>query len=802
MGKRRRRAQAVETPKEPIRAPAPFRRSILAALGIAALAAGGAFILLHRAPRTDAEARARLGRLDPSPSQLNLVFVTLDTMRADRLGCYGDRGAETPNIDGLAHEGVLFEHTTSAVPLTFPSHSTIFTGLLPPHHGVRDNGGFFLEDDKTTLAERLKAAGYATGAFIGAWVLESRWGLAQGFDKYSDKFDLSQYKVLSLGTVQKRGDEVMDDTLSWLDTVKDRRFFAWVHLYDAHAPYDAPEPYRSRHPGQPYAGEVAYVDHVVGRLVDFLRRNGLLDKSLIVLTGDHGESLGEHSESTHAYFIYNSTTAVPLIVRTPWGYRGRSRTEVSLADLFPTVLDMLELPPQPGIDGHSLVRAVMDPSVDLAHVAYSETYFPRYHFGWQHLRSLRDGAFTFIDAPKPELYDLARDPGETTNVYKANSKRGTEMRERLEALVHETGKAAPERKALDPETLQRLAALGYVGTTVDVDPNAVLPDPKDKLPVFVLMNQAKAAAQDDKVAEAVTKMQGVLAQDPEIMDAWLTLGIWLTRENRTEEAIEAYKRALALKPDDEVAMLDLANAYRSRGKTDDALAALEIFRGALKANPRNPQAWYQLATLYLDLGRETSAETTFQEALKANPKMGAAYNGLGALAYQRHDLQSAERLVRKGLELEPDVRTGRFNLARILEDRGDLDGAEALYRAELQTYPDHGRAHFNLAQLLRERGDRAGYLAELKRGTEQATKFGACYFYLAREALAAGQVDDAYDLARRGLEAEPGSPLAALGHYVLADVYNRRGNEARARAEADEGRRLESRQRSSPEPRI
>ena len=423
MGKRGRRRQ----PEEPL-APAPPRSGRWASarggvlLLAAAVAAAAAFVYyLRRPPQTDAQARARLARLRPSPESLNLVFVTLDTLRADRLGCYGFAGIETPNIDGLAREGILFEHVTSAVPLTFPAHSSIFTGLLPPHHGVRDNGGFFLEDDKTTLAERLKGAGYTTGGFIGAWVLESRWGLAQGFDKYSDKFDLSQYKVLSLGTVQKKGDEVMNDALAWLDGVKDRKFFAWVHLYDPHSPYEPPEPYLSRYPDQPYLGEVAYTDHVVGRLLDYLRGAGLMERTLVVLTADHGESIGEHSESTHAYFIYDATTAVPLIIRTPWGYRGRNRTQVASVDLFPTVLDLLGLAPQDGIDGHSLVRAVMDPAAELGHVAYSETYFPRYHFGWQHLRSLRDGAYKFIDAPIPELYDLAKDPQEKQNIYKANS---------------------------------------------------------------------------------------------------------------------------------------------------------------------------------------------------------------------------------------------------------------------------------------------------------------------------------------------------------------------------------------------
>ena len=316
--------------------------------------------------------------------------------------------------------------------------------------------------------------------------------------------------------------------------------------------------------------------------------------------------------------------------------------------------------------------------------------------------------------------------------------------------------------------------------------------PKSKIGVFGRMNAAKALAQDDKLEPAIQAMQAVLKEDPSIMDAYLTLGNWLNKAQRPQEAIEAYKEALALKPDDEVAMLNLAQAYRARGKTDDALAALEIFRGALKVNPRNPQAWYQLATLYLDMGRAKDAEQTFHEALGSNPKMGAAYNALGAIAYQRQDLAEAERLIRKGLELEPDVRTGRFNLARILDDRGDVASAERLYREELGTYPDHGRAHFNLAQLLRERGDRAGFLDELGRCTQEAEKFGACYFYLAREVLEAGQLDEARRLAERGLEGDPTSPVAPLGHYVLADVYSRKGDQARADAEAEKGKRLEA----------
>jgi tetratricopeptide (TPR) repeat protein len=547
--------------------------------------------------------------------------------------------------------------------------------------------------------------------------------------------------------------------------------------------------------------EIAYTDHVVGRLLGWLRETGLLDRTLVVLTGDHGESLGDHGEATHAYFIYDSTTAVPLIVRTPWGDRGRRSLQVSSVDIMPTVLDLVGLAPQEGIDGRSLARAILDPEADLGRVAYSETYFPRYHFGWQHLRGLRDGRYFFVDAPQPELYDLRKDQAEATNVYKANSKRAEDMRLTLEKLVGTTGAALPERRSLDPDTLQRLAALGYVGN-VDVNPQAVLPDPKEKLPLFAQMNAAKAAAQDDKLDEAIAIMRRVLARDPAIMDAHLTLGNWLMKARRADEAIDAFKQALALKPNDDIAMANLTQAYRLRHRTEDALAALAVYREALAVGPKNPQAWYQLATFYVDLGRLDEAEKAFHEALDANAKLGAAWNGLGGLAFVRGDLDGAERMVKKGLELEPELRTGRYNLARILESRGQVAAAERLYREELQTYPDHGKARFNLAQLLRQRGDTPGYLAELRASVEKAPDFGPSFFFLAREELNAGRLQEAEGLAERGLKAEPLSPVAPLGHYVLADVYNRKGETAKAQEEVTKARRLEAGLRKTNLPRL
>jgi Flp pilus assembly protein TadD len=527
-----------------------------------------------------------------------------------------------------------------------------------------------------------------------------------------------------------------------------------------------------------------------------------MERTVIVLTGDHGESLGDHGETAHAYFIYGATTHVPLIIHTPWGWRGRNASQVSSVDIMPTVLDLVGLAPQAGVDGGSLARAVIDPAAALEHVAYSETYFPRYHFGWQHLRSLRDGRYTFVDAPEPELYDVAADPGETRNIFKAYSQRAEERRLKLESLARARDASAPARQAMDPETLQRLAALGYVGNVIDVDPDAVLPDPKRKLKLFQAMGTAKNLAQDERYEDAVTKMREVVAEDPHIIDAHLTLGNWLVRLKRGDEAAAAFKQALSLKPDDDVALGNLAHVYLARGREKDTLDALEVFKTALRRNPRSPQSWYQLATIYLDLGRYDDAEATFKEALSVNPKMGASYNGLGVIEFTRGHGEAGARLIEKGLALEPRLRTASYNLGRIAEARGDATRAEALYRAELETYPDNGRARFNLAQLPRARGDGEGYLAQLRAGIEQAPDFGACYWYLAREELGRGRLEEAASLARRGLEAQPLSEVAPLGHYVLADVYNRQGQGAKAQEEVGKAQRLEAVLRKNPTPRI
>jgi arylsulfatase A-like enzyme/tetratricopeptide (TPR) repeat protein len=755
--------------------------------GVAALFAR---LLMHRTPSDPLRrARAIVGDRRPAPESLSVVLITLDTLRADVLGCYGGSVA-TPAIDRLAAQGVLFEQATATVPLTLPSHASIMTGLLPVRHGVRDNGGFFLEPSFTTLAERFQTAGYATGAFVGSWVLERRWGLSQGFDHYSDPF--------ANGEFQRRGDRVVADALAWLGQIPaERRFLAWVHLFDPHTPYDPPEPFRSRYADQPYHGEVAYVDAQVGRLMEALERLGRRQNTIVVLMADHGESLGDHGEPEHGLFVYDVTMSVPFLIRTPWGHPGRSNTQVSTVDVLPTILDLVGLAPQAGIDGASLLPVLQDTKHDMGRPAYVETYFPRYHFGWHPLRGLRDGRHKLIQASRAELYDLASDPGETVDISAANERSVAGMRAAMDSLAP-PDRGAPAPASLDAETRERLAALGYVGGGADVKEGASLPDPREKVEVFALFTSAKAAAKAGRLQDAIAQMRTVVRQDPNIIDAHIGLGDWLLSSRQPAAAVAAYKRALTLKVDDEVAFSKLVSACRTAGDEREALKALDVFRAGLDANPRNPQAWYQLAVQALELRQTKTAEDALVRALEVNPRLANAHNALAALAYGRGELDVAERRVREALAIAPDLPTARYNLGRVLEAREQFAQAAEMYQAELSTNPRHGRAHLRLAQVLKRQGDHAGYVDQLRRGVEQAPESGGCYFLLAHERLRAGDVEDALRLARRGLELEPASELSPLGHYVLADVYRSRGQAALASAEVARARRLETASGRSP----
>ena len=758
-------------------------------------AAVGGWYWLARGTAIQTPSGVSLGQLPAGlgPDQLNVLLITLDTTRWDRIGAYGDGSAVTPNLDRLAGEGVLFEQTIASAPLTLPAHSTIFTGLLPPRHGVRDNGGYVLDPKHRTLAGELKAAGRTTGAFVGAFVLDAKFGLDSGFDTYYDKFDLSRQRSVSLGSISRKAGEVVENAMPWLEEHASRSFFAWLHFYDAHSPYEPPEPFLSRFRDRPYAGEIAYVDSQVGRVLQWLETRQIANRTIVVVIGDHGESLNEHGEGTHGLFIYESTTRVPFIIRTPYALSTtrRIRSVVRSEDVMPTVLELVGKRPPEGIQGHSLAPLVTGTAADLNLDAYSESLYARNHYGWSDLRALRSGRFKYIATTRPELYDLEHDPMEERNLFDERRPLADRMAQELDRLAAESEGEASGPSAVDPETRERLAALGYIGSFSSTarKPGEALPDPKDKIDIFNLMMSAHESKEEDETDAAIVRFQKVLAQDPNILDAWVMLGNEYSRKRNYPMALEQYKRALAINPEYDLATINLAHAYRALG---DYKAALVGYQRYLQKDPKNALVRYQMGELFIDLEEYDRAEAAFLQALSDDTRVAAARNALGVVALKRGDLQRAEQEIRQALAEKEDVKLAHFNLALIAEQRGQWKTAAEEYEKEIDMHADAYKAAFNLAKLREQLGDAAGQEAAYRKAIELNPRFAEGYFYLAKLHLDHGnRLDEAAALAQRGLAINPRSEYAPLGHYVLADVYSRQGKFADSRREAELGKQKE-----------
>ena len=404
--------------------------------------------------------------MTPAAGDTNLLVITLDTVRADHIGAYGYRLARTPHLDRLAREGVMFEQAVTAAPLTLPSHCSLFTGRFPVHHGVHDNGGPPLGPLQPTLASILRARGYRTGAFVASDIVNATRGLSRGFETYVGSFPLRPGSVPGPRDLRRPAVEVTDGALRWLDGPSPLPFFAWIHFYDAHAPYEPPEPYRSQHPGRPYDGAIAFEDSQVGRLIAFLEARGLLDRTIIVVMGDHGEGLGEHGEWTHALFAYDSVLRVPLIILVPHApSRGRRIADVVRSvDVMPTVLDLLGAGIPPAVDGVSLAGVISASRAEPRLDAFAENMYPRLHFRRAEIRVVRSGRFKLIEGSRPELYDIAIDPHELHNLHGNHPGLEARLEHRLREFAAATPGAvpAPTLGSPDPDRRARLAALGYV----------------------------------------------------------------------------------------------------------------------------------------------------------------------------------------------------------------------------------------------------------------------------------------------------------------------------------------------------
>ena len=744
-----------------------------AAAGLLLALAAVVFLLLPR--------RADFSRLQDR-DDYNVIVITVDTLRADRIGCYGFDRIETPTMDMFAARGVKFDRCYGPTPLTLPSHTTLFTGTQPAFHGVRDNGGFIVPAELTTMAELYKAKGYATSAFVAAYVLDSKWGLDQGFDHYFDQFDLSRFERISLGTVQRPADEVIDEVLPWIEANKDRPFFTWIHLYDPHTPYEPPPEFAAKYPKNPYLGEIAFTDSQLGRLWDFLVRHGLTDDLFLVFASDHGESLGEHQESTHGFFVYQAAIHVPLIFVTPFPeIQGVATTQVSgLADVLPTLCEMSGLPVPGEVQGRSLVPFFFQPDKTVRALAYAESFYPRFHFGWSELKSVQDDRWKLIIAPVPELYDLANDPGEQRNLVYLEKKAFAALSAEAERYIEEAGRDAIEVdfSKIDEDTREKLAALGYIGSFTDMslDKGRVLANPKDKIGIFNELSRARELGMGADPEEGARIIRAIIDEDPDIASAHFSLGNIYFKLRKFTEAVEAFKRSLDIKPDDSFTVINIANSYVSLGRFDDAEGFVLDY---LEKGFSDPQLYYLLGNVNVLRKDYGKAVGYFEECLARNPDSAASHNALAAIYIIDEDLGRAAEHIERAIALNPRLANAHYNQAQIFEARGDLRAAAESYRTEIAASPSHFKAMFNLARVYRKMGRTDDELALLTAAAEVEPEFPLTYFYIARIRLNRGEdYKEAVELVKKGIDLEPGKSDLALGYFLLADLYNRLGDGA------------------------
>lgn len=629
-----------------------------------------------------------------------VILISVDTLRADHVGAYGAKEASTPRIDALAREGIAFEDAYSHCPLTLPSHSSLFTGLLPPRHGVRDNIGFTLKETYATLASRFKEAGLRTGGAISAYVLRKQTGIGRGFEFYDDALEV-EGSGEALGSVQRDGAVAVAALAAWVEAQKGARLFAFLHLYEPHSPYTPPERYRGR--GKAYDGDVAYADELVGRFLDHLKAAGLYDRAVIALTSDHGEGLMDHGEEEHGIFLYREALRVPLVVRLPGGNHAgeRVRGTVGHVDLAATLLDLAGVPAS-GLDGSSLRSALAGGSVQ-GQPVYSETLYPRYHFGWSDLYAATDTRYRYIRAPRHELFDLERDPGEKENLVASRAAPANAMRQWLDRKVAAAAVSAPDEVA--PEVREKLQALGYIGVGV-ASPTATadLPDPKDKIASYEDLRRALALRKEGKSEEAVAQFKAVLKANPRMLDAWEMMGLTLAGLGRNAEGIAAFVRALELDPGRAETNMALAKIYALDGKSDLAVKHAEI------ASSRNPAAAFEvLAQLLMDKGQADQAASFARKSVAADDQRMMAHFILGVAAQKAGRYEEGLASYRKAASAKERqkkmvLRNLHANMADCLARLGREAEAEQEFLAELQAIPLSREGRTGLAMLYRSQG--------------------------------------------------------------------------------------------------
>lgn len=698
-----------------------MKSKLLLTIGCTGLAIGIGLVgyaLVNRAQAPagqviEPQAASRLQLRSPSSEKQSVLLITIDTTRADRLEPYGVQNVATPVMQSVASRGITFANAIAVSPITLVSHTSILTGTYPFEHGVRNNGIHHVSDDTFTLAEAFKQEGYTTAAFISAAVLDERYGLSQGFDVYDD--DLSERRNISPRMVADRpAENTVAAANAYLDNLADDQpYFVWVHLYDPHASYSPPAPYRDEYRERLYDGEIAYMDEQIGALLRHPRVLAGNRKPIVSIIADHGESLGEHGERTHALLAYDSTLHIPWLLHIPDGPAGvRINETVGQTDLMPTLLDLV------GIDfetpsGRSLVPTIEGNGAASVQAYYSETYLPYYTYGWSKLKVLRKGRWKWIEAPTPELYDLMRDPKELTDLSDREQGIAHDMQRDLAEWTSAAAENEESTLALDGEELARLRSLGYLSVgTSGIRADSDRPNPMEMISYHVGLERARALLADRLYSAAAYQLETVLRRDPGNLAALVDLIRAREGEGRIDEAIELGQRALEIDPDYTQTYLMLA---RLEAQKDNIPGALELLDLAGGKDPSTPEVPILKATFLHRTGEFNALEDVLENALQRHPdhpRLNAVYAHL--VEGRKGDMEAAETRLRQSLTADPYQDQAWLFLGRVLERRQDYSGAGEAYRAGLKSQPDNAELHGALGHLYARQGDPAQAEVELR----------------------------------------------------------------------------------------
>jgi arylsulfatase A-like enzyme/Tfp pilus assembly protein PilF len=733
-------------------------------------------------------------RPDASPLGIrNVLLISIDTCRGDYLSCYGYRSRTTPNIDALAAEGILFENAITPIPQTLPGHSSMLTGTIPPYHGVHDNLGYLLHESDITLAEILKDAGFTTGAIVSTIVLDSQSGIDQGFDTYDDHFESP---MEGNPIKQRQGGETTRLAVDWLDQHKEKHFFLFLHYFDPHAIYEPPEPFASRFASSPYAGEIAYTDHCVGQVLAKLKELGLYDSTLIIITSDHGEMLGEHGEGTHAYFIYESVIRVPLIFRLP-GQNKPARIESisGLIDIVPTVCSLLniEIPEQvEGVDLSASFNGQAFPVQDRQ--MFCESFYPVKYKANSLLGILND-RFKYIQTTRPELYDLIQDPREAKNLVEEQPQRARMMKDQLAQILKQSVRESQRRTQVDAQTIKQLESLGYVGGTVaedlSFDFDQTKDDPKDLLEYHLLAMKIPGYLTLKKYDKAEIVAEQMIYQRPELSDGYETMGLTALGAEDYHRAVIHLEKAIEIGPE----MNRVANVYTNRGlayaggglyerafrdfdkaiEIDPGYAPAYFSRGlgyltqrsygpairdldkAIELNPGLAEAYCSRGAAYGGRGQEEQAIQDFNKAIELNPNFAAAYSSRGAAYGSRGRNERAIRDFNNAIKLNPALAEAYKNRGLAYTRQGDHDRAIRDFDQLIELRPDDFKAYLDRGQIYEKKNNYEQAIRDYNRTMELNPKDGMAYNNLAWIRATNGDVqfrdgNEAVSLAERACQ--------------------------------------------------